>query len=102
SPDKLDLAVRDILSKVRTSGDAALIALTRKFDQVTIDQVVVPEDEILGAESSLDADLKSAIEAAATNIDKFHRVQKHDRNVIETMPGVRCWREAVAIDKIGI
>lgn len=100
--DKLDLAVRDILSKVKTSGDAALIALTRKFDQVTIDQVAVSEDEILSAESSLDADLKSAIKVAASNIDKFHRVQKHDRNVIETMPGVRCWREAVPIDKIGI
>ncbi|HLT72372.1 MAG TPA: histidinol dehydrogenase [Cyclobacteriaceae bacterium] len=102
SPDKLDLTVRDILSRVRTSGDAALIALTRKFDQVTIEQVVVSEDEILSAESSLDADLKSAIEAADANIDKFHRVQKHDRNVIETMPGVQCWREAVPIDKIGI
>src|SRR5690606_20691748 len=46
--------------------------------------------------------LKSAINTAAANIEKFHKDQRHDRNVIETMPGVRCWREAVPIDKVGI
>ena len=102
APAKLDPSVRNILSKVKTSGDAALIALTREFDQVTIDQVAVPKDEILNAQSKLEGELKSAIKVAAANIDKFHRVQKHDRNIIETMPGVRCWREAIPIDKIGI
>lgn len=102
APDKLDLSVRNILAQVKASGDAAVIALTREFDQVTIDQVAIFKDEIRNAEANLDGQLKSAIKVAAANIEKFHRVQKHDRNVIETMPGVRCWREAVPIDKIGI
>lgn len=100
--DTLDGAVREILTKVRNSGDAALMALTLEFDRVSIRNVAVPRKEIRNAASRLDDELKAAIQVAATNIEKFHTGQRHDTKVIETMPGVRCWREAVPIDKIGI
>lgn len=100
--DELDVAVRNILSQVKTAGDRALINLTREFDRANISQVTVAEDEIRAAAATLDPQLKSAINTAAANIEKFHKDQRHDRNVIETMPGVRCWREAVPIDKVGI
>lgn len=102
APGELDVSVREILSKVKTSGDAALRALTLEFDGVAIREVGVSREETGNSGSSLDGELKDAIKVAAVNIDKFHRIQKHDKIVVETMPGVRCWREAVPIDKIGI
>lgn len=102
SSTELDGPVRNILAQVRDSGDEALIRLTREFDKVTISELAIPSETVLTAGSKLENRLKSAIQAAATNIEKFHRVQRHERKVIETMPGVRCWREAVPVDKIGI
>lgn len=100
--DKLDASVKNILSQVKASGDHALIQFTREFDGADISQVAVTQDEIRAAGTKVDPELKAAISVAAANIENFHKVQRHDRKVIETMPGVRCWREAVPIDKIGI
>jgi histidinol dehydrogenase len=47
-------------------------------------------------------ELKEAIRMAKTNIEAFHRVQQQALEVVETMEGVRCWRRAVAIEKVGL
>jgi len=39
---------------------------------------------------------------AAKNIKKFHEAQQQDISVIETMPGVVCWRKSIAIDAVGL
>jgi histidinol dehydrogenase len=98
----LESAVKNVLTRVKSSGDAALRALTQQFDQVTIDELAVSLKEIEAAEKLLEEDLKSAIRVAAANIEKFHEAQKISLLEIETMPGVLCWRKAVPIGKVGI
>jgi histidinol dehydrogenase len=98
----LDSAVRNVLNRVKKSGDSALRELTLQFDKVAIDSLRVNTAEIQQAEKSLSDDLKNAIRKAAANIEKFHAAQKRDVVKIETMPGVTCWRKAVGIDKVGI
>ncbi len=98
----LDSAVRNVLNRVKKSGDRALRELTLQFDKVTIDTLHVTSTEIQQAEKSLSEELKNAIRTAASNIEKFHAAQKRDVVKIETMPGVNCWRKAVGIDKVGI
>jgi histidinol dehydrogenase len=98
----LESAVKNVLTRVKSSGDAALRALTQQFDQVTIDELAVSLKEIAAAEKLLEEDLKSAIRVAAANIEKFHEAQKISLLEIETMPGVLCWRKAVPIGKVGI
>ncbi len=46
--------------------------------------------------------LKKAITTAKQNIEKFHRAQICETVVIETMPGVKCWRKNVPVDKVGL
>ena len=36
------------------------------------------------------------------NIRKFHSSQKSSEEKVETMPGVLCWRENVAIENVGL
>jgi histidinol dehydrogenase len=100
--DFLESAVRNILNRVKKSGDDALRELTLQFDKVNVSELAVTEKEIDAAVKSLSDDLKKSIEIAASNIRKFHNAQKRDDLKIETMPGVLCWRKAVPISRVGI
>lgn len=98
----LESAVRNVLDRVKKSGDDALREFTLQFDKVTIDQLQVTEAEVQDAIKTLSPQLKQAIQTAAANVEKFHAAQKRDVMKVETMPGVMCWRKGVAIDKVGI
>lgn len=98
----LESSVRNILNRVKKSGDQALRDLTLQFDKVSIADLEVTKEEMNEARQNVSAGLKKAIKVAADNITKFHSAQKRDALVVETMPGVRCWRKAVPITKVGI
>jgi len=98
----LDSTVKNILRRVRISGDAALIEFTEQFDKIKVSALGVPEREWVDADRYLSEELKNAIRIAAKNIETFHAAQRRDPVKIETMPGVVCWRKEVAIGKIGI
>ena len=98
----LESAVKNILTRVKISGDSALIQLTEQFDQVKISDIEVVQHELAAAEKRLSSELKKAIGTAASNIEKFHAAQRREVLKVETMPGVMCWRKGVAIEKVGI
>jgi histidinol dehydrogenase len=91
--------VQDVLDAVRTGGDKAVASYTRQFDGVSIDNLQVSEAEINAATQLLAPALKEAIQLAANNIRFFHEAQVTASVIIETMPGVSCWRKSVGIDK---
>ena len=99
--DKLE-TVRNVMSKIRAEGDAAIRKFTLQFDHATITDFKVSAAEIEEAELSLCLELKNAIQTAAQNIDIFHVAQKFSPKVIETMPGVKCWQKAVPIERVGL
>lgn len=98
----LESSVRNVLNRVKKSGDDALRELTLQYDKVSIDHLQVSPQEINDAAKALSETLKKSIETAASNITKFHAAQKRDVTKVETMPGVTCWRKGVPIDKVGI
>jgi histidinol dehydrogenase len=98
----LDERVRSILDDVKQNGDNALIRYTEKFDQVTIKDLKVSQEEITDAEQKVDKELKDAIALAVSNIEKFHSAQKSDTVKVETMEGVSCWQKAIPISKVGL
>ena len=98
----LEKVVKKILEKVKDKGDKAVRKYTRDFDGVKLKNLSVSEKEIKAAENLLSQELKTAIRQAKANIEKFHRSQIEEIKVIETMPGINCWRRSVGIEKIGI
>ncbi len=98
----LEFTVSNILQEVKTNGDDAVRKFSLMFDKVSLDDFAVTENEIQKAVSSVSDDLKSAIQQAKKNIELFHKKQLSEPEVIETMPGVRCWRKSVAIEKVGL
>ncbi|MFN7115234.1 MAG: histidinol dehydrogenase [Saprospiraceae bacterium] len=98
----LEKTVSEILQSIQNEGDTAVKRFTTQFDKVEIENLQVSAAEIQEATESLDADLKQAIQIAKNNIEKFHSQQKQGVEVVETMPGVRCWRKSVGIEKVGL
>ncbi len=98
----LEKTVGHILQAIKNEGDTAVKRYTAQFDKVEIAALQVSEVEIEEAVAALDADLKQAIQTAKANIEKFHAQQIQPIEVVETMPGVRCWRKSVGIEKVGL
>lgn len=98
----LDAVVGKILEEIRSQGDTAVKTYTERFDKVVLEDLQVSPAELSEAEALLDPALKAAIQTAKQNIETFHARQHSEPEVIETMPGVFCWRKNVAIDKVGL
>lgn len=94
--------VKIVLDDVKVHGDEAIKNYTLQFDGVALNELRISEEEIKEAVADLSADLKEAIKIAAENIRKFHAKQWIEPEVVETMPGVECWRKSVAIEKVGL
>ena len=95
-------SVQNIFNRVKQEGDAAITELTQRFDSVLLESFEVCETEITEASNELSETLKEAIEQAKTNIEKFHSAQISQPEIIETLPGVQCWRKSVGIEKVGL
>lgn len=98
----LERTVANILQDVKVHGDEALKHCARHFDRVELDEFLVSEAEFAEAEARVALELKSAIQAAKANIEKFHRAQTEKFEVIETTKGVFCWRKSVPIERVGL
>jgi histidinol dehydrogenase len=98
----LESTVSEIIHEVRRSGDRAVRQFTLKFDKLDSEVFEVTEDEIREASQLVPLELRDAIRQAYSNIEQFHKQQVAATTVVETMPGVTCWRKSVAIEKVGL
>jgi histidinol dehydrogenase len=102
SKTELGDTVRQIFSAIEQDGDKALIKYTLDFDKVSLETIEVSKETIAGSGKYLSEELKSAITQAAANIRKFHESQWEKPVAIETVKGVKCWRESRPIERVGI
>lgn len=98
----LEEKIIPVLHKVKNEGDKALFEFTKTFDGVELSDLLVSKAEFDEASSLVSEELKAAINDAKKNIEVFHEAQQTDVVKIETTPGVVCWRESRAIDKVGL
>lgn len=98
----LESIVSNILNDVRLNGDTALRRYTAQFDKTDIKDFAVSKSEFDEAEKQISAELKAAILHAKENLEIFHRSQIEKPERIETTPGVVCWRESRAIERVGL
>lgn len=99
---KVEAAVSAIREDVLQNGDRAVIALTEKFDQVTVETLKLPASEFERVEQTLSLEFKTAIERAYRNIAKFHEAQKPQSIAVETEKGVLCEVLTRPIESVGL
>ncbi|GAA4356983.1 hypothetical protein GCM10023185_21410 [Hymenobacter saemangeumensis] len=94
--------VRRIFEQVQQQGDQALRALALELDGASLTALQVSPAEFDEAVAVVPAALQAAIRQAYANIKAFHAAQNQPEPVVETMPGVRCWRRAVPVQRVGL
>ncbi|MCB0630196.1 MAG: histidinol dehydrogenase [Saprospiraceae bacterium] len=99
---QLEATVAGVLKDIHSRGDAAVLDYSERFDKVRPAVLQVSAGEIAAAERVLPDHLKTAIQQAARNIERFHASQQQEVKVVETMPGVNCWRKSVGIERVGL
>ncbi len=95
-------AVAALIAQVRIDGDAALRAITARFDGVQLDDFEVRAAEFDAAEQAVSPELRTAMEQAAARIRHFHEAGMSQGYSVETAPGVRCERMIRPIGRVGL
>ena len=98
----LEPLVAEIFDEVADQGDVAVKKYIEKFDKANLVVLEVQVADIKKAAASLSQELKNAIQLAKSNIEAFHASQKTEPIKIESTPGVICWQEKRAIEKVGL
>ena len=77
---KYEMAVAQILDKVKQEKDQALFGYTKEFDKadITAENIKVTEEEIKEAYEQVDPSLLAVIRKALVNIGTYHEKQRQN------------------------
>ena len=98
----LNSIVAQVLADIRQNGDEAIRRYELKFDKVQLDDLAVSPAEMTEASDLVTPELRNAIQQAHDNIARFHQAQQMSPIRVETQPGVECWQQSVAIERVGL
>ena len=93
----------EIIADVRKRGDAAILAWTKKLDDVDLGKtgVWLAQKEIKGAQKHVSAEFLTAIRQAAESIRRVAEKQLPQPWAVETAPGVKVHQVVRPIEAIG-
>ncbi len=97
--------VDEILGAVRTRGDAALLELTARFDEVSANRVAdleMPLARLARAHATIDADARDALEQAAARIRAYAERQKLESWRYTEADGTVLGQQVSAVDRVGL
>ena len=102
--EEVGTAVAAILEAVRERGDAAVIAYTQRFDNLSLtpDTLRFGAAEIDAAVAATPADVRAALEFAHARIKAHHEKQKPTDHVYEDALGVTLGTLWTAVEAVGL
>ncbi|MFE4353097.1 histidinol dehydrogenase [Peribacillus butanolivorans] len=95
-------AVQDIIYDVRKSGNAALHNYTERFDGVSLEELLVSEQEIEEATAALTVEQLAIIQEAADNIRLFHKKQIRNSWITTDDTGTMLGQKLTPLDAVGV
>ncbi len=100
----VDLAVREIIADVRARGDAALVELSARFDQVDLAQqgIQISATEIEHAVAACDGDTLRALQFAHDRIKSHHERQRPKDDQYTDAAGVELGSRWSAVESVGL
>ncbi len=96
--------VLSILKDVKTNGDEALLKYTQKFDNkdITLDNLVVRQEELKEAYDSLSPRLKEVINTSKQRIYDYHAHQVRESFLYEEKKGEVLGQRITPLNKVGV
>ncbi len=107
-PDAADdvlARVNDILAAVRARGDAALLELTARFDEIeakSVAELEMPAERLARAHASIDAEARDALELAAARIRAYAERQKLESWRYIEADGTLLGQQVSPLDRVGL
>ncbi len=101
---RLQKKVANIIEKVRSEGDNAIIRYTGKFDKVNMARkdLHVTEAEISGAYQDIKPEIVNTLKEIIRNINKFYKNQVPKSWSIRHEPGIELGEKFEPIEKVGV
>ncbi|MFP5402751.1 MAG: histidinol dehydrogenase, partial [Gammaproteobacteria bacterium] len=103
--ERIDNAVTEILRAVRTTGDAAVVEYTRRFDGLDVHSMValeLPKSELHAALDSLSKEQREALTIAADRVRVYHERQKGESWEFTEADGTRLGQKVTPLDRVGL
>ena len=94
--------VEEIITAVRSRGDAALRDCARRFDSAELGSLRVSAADSEAALAALDPALRRALESATATLTRYHLAGAQKGYSIETAAGVECRRMVRPIGRVGL
>ena len=95
-------AVAALIAQVRADGDAALRAITQRFDGVAPESFEVSADEFAAAQAAVSPELRQAMVDAIARIRTYHEAGMAQPYTVQTAPGVSCGKMIRPIGRVGL
>ncbi|PIE24007.1 MAG: histidinol dehydrogenase [Neptuniibacter caesariensis] len=105
SDGKVNQVVDEILARVRTEGDSAVVEYTNRFDgtQVaTLPELEMNKERLQQALDNLPSDQRSALETAAQRVRSYHERQKGESWQYEEADGTMLGQKVTPMDRVGL
>jgi histidinol dehydrogenase len=102
---KAEGVVREVIGAVRTSGDAALVDYTTRFDRWTpasAGALEIPQTLLAQAAKKIPADQYAALEQAAARVRRYHDRQKIESWSYTEADGTLLGQQVTALDRVGL
>ena len=103
--EAIERTVAEILVNVRTTGDAAVLDYTRRFDHLdvkTMAELELPASSLKAAFDGLPDTQRQALEQAAARVTRYHERQKIDSWEYQEEDGTRLGQKITPLDRVGL
>jgi len=105
SDDKVNQIVNEILQRVRTEGDSAVVEYTNRFDGTSVNSIAELEmsaERLQKALDELPADQRKALETAAQRVQTYHERQKGESWQYTEADGTMLGQKVTPVDRVGL
>ena len=103
--DGIDQVVANILKDIKARGDAAVLEYTNRFDKTSagsLSELEIPQAELQAALTSLPAEQREALQAAADRVRSYHEKQLMQSWQYTEPDGTLLGQQVTALDRVGL
>ena len=103
--DKVQNTVKEILSRVRNEGDAAVVEYTNRFDRMQVQSMAdleLPAERLQQALDNIPATQREALETAAKRLRSYHDHQKMQSWSYVEEDGTLLGQQVTPLDRVGL
>ena len=105
SDDKVNTLVRDIIARVRSEGDQAVIDYTNQFDRMNVEsmsELTIKQADLDAAANKIDKEAYQALQKAAERVRLYHEKQKSESWSYQENDGTVLGQQVTPLDRVGL